>query len=78
MNVFVPYLAALHQQDLLEEARLRRRASLSRSANTGVPAWRRSLSGVLHSAAQSLDPSVDAERESRRSRDGGVGRAFAS
>jgi len=59
MNAFVPYLAALHQQDLLEQAELHRRAKLSERSRPRVPAWRRSLSGFLASAARSLDPSLD-------------------
>ena len=83
MNAFVPYLLALHQQDLLQEAELGRRAKLSQSSQPSIPAWRRSLgsgarglSGFFASAASSLDPSVRAERATRRS-DGGVGRALA-
>ena len=83
MNVFVPYLLALHQQDLLQEAELHRRAKLSESSQPGIPAWRRSLgsgarglSGFFASAARSLDPSACVERATRRS-DGGVGRAHA-
>ncbi len=83
MNVFVPYLAALHQRDLLEDARLYRLAKLFESSQPKVPAWRRSLggsarnlSGVLASVARSLDPSVETERSTSRPRDG-VDRAFA-
>jgi hypothetical protein len=65
MNAFVPYLAALHQQDLLEQAFQDRRAKLSQHARPAVPAWRRSLGGVFASAAQSLDPSVEVERKVR-------------
>ena len=66
MNVYGIYLAALHQQDLLEEAGMRRRARQAALANQGVPVWRRilaagtnRLSGVLASAARTIDPSVD-------------------
>ena len=65
MNAFVPYLAALHQQDLLEQAFLDRRATFSQHAKAAVPAWRRSLSGLFASAAKSLDPSVEVERRTR-------------
>jgi hypothetical protein len=85
MNAFAPYLAALHIEELREEARLQRRAALSERAYASVPAWRRGLgtgarglSGLFASAARSLDPSVEAERAARRSHDGRVGRALAS
>ena len=69
MNAFVPYLAALHQQDLLEQAMLDRRAKVARDAQhaqSTVPAWRRRLGGLFASAAQSLDPSVEVERRTSR------------
>ena len=78
MNAFVPYLMALHLEELREEARQHRRAQLSRQSQPRVPAWRRSLGGALAAAARSLDPSVSAERASRRASDGNVGRALAS
>ena len=85
MNAFIPYLAALHLEDLLEEARQERRARLSEGSQPKVPAWRRSLgsgarglSGALASAARSLDPSVESDGSARQARDGGVGRALAS
>jgi hypothetical protein len=78
MNAFVPYLMAIHLEELREEARQHRRASLSRQSQPRVPAWRRSLGSALASAARSLDPNVGAERTSRRASDGGVGRALAS
>lgn len=66
MNVFVPYLAALHQQDLLEEALMLRIARRAELANPGVPAWRRvlaagaqGLSGLFASAARTIDPALD-------------------
>lgn len=62
MNVFVPYLAALHQQDLLEQAELQRRVNRFRDAEPSLPAWRRVLSGLFASAAMTLDPSVEVER----------------
>lgn len=77
MNAFVPYLAALHVQELREEARQHRRAKLGRHSQPLVPAWRRSLGGVLASAARALDPNVATERPARRS-ESGVGRALAS
>jgi hypothetical protein len=66
MNVFVPYLAALHQHDLLEEAAMLRIARRAELANPGVPAWRRvlaagaqNLSGMFASAARTIDPAID-------------------
>jgi hypothetical protein len=76
MNPFVPYLAALHLQNLLDEAVQSRRAQLARRSQPSVPAWRRSLGGVLVSAGRLLDPSVGSERGARRS-EAGVGRALA-
>jgi hypothetical protein len=84
MNALAPYIAALHQQDLLEEAEIRRRAKLVRGSQPSVPAWRRGLgsgarglSGLFASAARSLDPSVEAERTSRGLEDRGA-RAMAT
>jgi hypothetical protein len=62
MNAFVPYLAALHQQDLLEQAQVYRRGKLSTASRQSTPAWRRTLSGALASAARRLDPSLEVER----------------
>ncbi len=62
MNAFVPYLAALHQQDLLQQAEIQRRVKLSTASHPSVPVWRRSLSGLLASIAGSLDPSVEVSR----------------
>jgi hypothetical protein len=66
MNVFVPYLAALHQRDLLEEAEVLRIARRAELANPRVSAWRRllavgaqGLSGVFASAARTFDPDID-------------------
>ena len=66
MNAFVPYLAALHQRDLLEEAGLARIARRAQLANQDVPAWRRALaagarglSGLFDSAARTLNPATD-------------------
>lgn len=78
MNAFVPYLAALHIEELREEARQRRRVKLSQHGQPPVSAWRRGLGAALASAARSLDPSVDTERSVRRGREAGVGRALAS
>lgn len=78
MNAFVPYLAALHMQELREEARQHRRAKLNRCEQPRVSAWRRGLGGVLASAARSLDPSVGTEGPVRRAGAGGIGRALAS
>ena len=56
MNAFLPYLLALHQQDLLEQAELHRRAKLAEGSGPSVPSWRQRLGGLLPSAARSLDP----------------------
>ncbi len=77
MNAFVPYLAALHMQELLEEARAQRRANLSRHEQPRVSAWRRGLGSALALAARSVDPSVAAGRPARSSKNG-VERALAS
>jgi hypothetical protein len=80
MNALAPYIAALHQQDLLEEAEIRRRVRLLVGSEPVVPAWRRrlgsgarGLSGLFASAARSIDPSVE---DSSRSASGA--RAMAS
>jgi len=84
MNALAPYLAAIHQQNLLEEAELSRLARLGRSSDTGVAAWRRGLgggarrlSGMLASAAHTLDPHEDAQRVAHRTSERTVGRALA-
>jgi hypothetical protein len=84
MNALAPYLAAIHQQNLLEEARLDRLVRLSRSSGPTVPGWRRGLgggarrlSGVFASAARSLDPSVETEAVARRTSERSVGRMLA-
>jgi hypothetical protein len=66
MNAFIPYLAALHQRDLLEEAGLARIARRAQLANQDVPAWRRylaagsqRLSGLFAAAARTFDPDID-------------------
>lgn len=66
MHAYGIYLMALHQQDLLEEAEITRRVKLARSAQPGIPAWRRGLGGVLALAARSIDPSIG-ERSSKGS-----------
>jgi hypothetical protein len=58
MNAFVPYLMALHQQDLLEQAELSRRAKLSERSRPSVPAWRRLVSELFESVARSLNSSA--------------------
>jgi hypothetical protein len=77
MHPFAPYLAAIHLQDLLDDAALERRARLARKGQSGVPAWRRSLGGLFVSAGRSLDPSVDA-RLPRRPAEGSGPRAIAA
>ncbi len=87
MNALAPYIAALHQQNLLDEAELGRKARLVHRDESYVPAWRRNLGGgarrissVFASAARSLDPSVEAAhagRAAHRSTEVGVGRALA-
>ena len=64
VNAFFPYLIALHQQELLQDAERARRAKLSAASQPAIPAWRRSLSGLFASAAKSLDPSVEVEHVS--------------
>jgi hypothetical protein len=66
MNAFVLYVAALHQQDLIDEARRVRRARQVQLANPSTPAWRRtlgasaqSLSDAFASAARTIDPAID-------------------
>jgi hypothetical protein len=78
MNAFVPYLAALHQRDLLDEAKSLRRRKLAEGSQSNVSTWRRSLGSAFASAARSLDPSVETGRSTSRTRDGGVERALAS
>lgn len=85
MNALAPYLAALHQQDLLEEAELRRRVKLARDSQPRVPAWRRALgsgarglSALFAFAARSLDPSVEAERYGHGRAEGRGTRAIAA
>jgi len=85
MNALAPYLAALHQQNLLEQAELDRFARLARSSNPGVAGWRRNLgggarrlSGLFAGAARSLDPRTEAERAKVVTSERTVGRALGS
>ena len=61
MNVYGIYLAALHQQDLLEQAQAVSPSQARDGVAAETPAWRRTLSGALASAARRLDPSVEVE-----------------
>ena len=85
MNALAPYLAALHQQDLLQAAELDRLARLSRSSKPEVADWRRNLgggarrmSGLFATAARSLDPTVEVERTRVRTSERTIGRALGS
>ena len=89
MNALAPYIAALHQQDLLDEAELVRRVKLVRGSQPNVPAWRRGLgsgarglSGLFALAARSLDPSVEDKpveaKHTGRGQDGHGARAMAA
>jgi hypothetical protein len=78
MESFGPYLAAIHLQDLLDDAALERRAKLARKGQQGVPAWRRGLGSLFVSAARSLDPSVEAGSRKRQSPTTSRARATAS
>ena len=62
MNVYGIYLATLHQQDLIEQARDYHRAKLAPAKPDTVSAWRKRLSGFLGSAASTIDPTVKVER----------------
>jgi hypothetical protein len=84
MNALAPYMAAIHQQNLLEEADRNRLVRLSRSSQPSVSAWRRGLgggarrmSGLFAVAARSLDPSVETKTVSRRVAERSVGRMLA-
>jgi hypothetical protein len=84
MNALAPYLAAMHQQDLLQAAELDRLARQSRSSKPEIAPWRRNLgggarrlSGLFASAARSLDPTVEVERTKVRTSERTVGRALA-
>ena len=73
MHAFAPYLLALHQQDLLAEAEITRRAKLASASQASIPAWRRGLGFVLALAARTLDPSIG-----ERSSEGRGARAMAA
>jgi hypothetical protein len=75
MNPYTPYLAAMHLQEVLDEAALDRRAKLAKSDTARLPAWRRSLGGILVSAARVADPCIELVNGAR-SNDGS--RAFAA
>jgi hypothetical protein len=68
MHAFAPYLLALHQQDLIGEAELARRARLASRSQAEIPAWRRSLGGVFAYAARAIDPSLGTGRSGRVAR----------
>ena len=83
MNALAPYLAAMHQQNLLEQAELDRLARRGRRSGTEVAAWRRNLGGgarrlsdALASAARSLDPRAEADRATVRTSERTIGRAL--
>ena len=78
MNAFKPYLAAIHIDELRDEAAQERRARLARKGNPGVPAWRRSLGGFFASAARSIDPTVATPAQNRTSTKESGARAFAA
>jgi hypothetical protein len=85
MNALAPYIAALHQQDLLDQAELRRRVRLFDDADPDVPGWRRGLgsgarglSGLFASVARAIDPTDGAERKASRSSNGPGARAMAA
>jgi hypothetical protein len=61
MNPFTGYVAALHLEDMLQDAAQSRRANLAAQSQPSVPAWRRSIGGLFVSAAKSVDPSVAVE-----------------
>ena len=58
MHALAPYLLAVYQRDLLQEAEITRRLRLAAAAHHDVPAWRRGLGGILASAARSVDPTI--------------------
>ena len=84
MNALAPYMAAIHQQNLLEEAEIARLVRKSRASKPEIAAWRRGLgggarllSGLFASAARSLDPTTEVERTKVRTSERTVGRALA-
>jgi hypothetical protein len=68
MNPFTAYVAAIHVQELLEDAELRRRARLA-DANRDIPSWRRGLGGIFASAARVADPCIELVRSTGGSTD---------
>ena len=58
MHALAPYLLAVYQRDLLQQAEITRRLRLASAAQRGVPAWRRGLGGILVLAARSVDPTI--------------------
>jgi hypothetical protein len=83
MNSLAPYMAAIHQQNLLDEAATARQLREYRASTPEIAAWRRGLgssahrlSGFLASAAKSLDPSIGAQRTRVRVSERTVGRAL--
>jgi len=84
MNALAPYMAAIHQQNLLEEAEIARLIRKNRGSKPEIAAWRRGLgggarrlSGLFASAARSLDPTTEVERTKVRTSERTVGRALS-
>jgi len=84
MNALAPYMAAIHQQNLLEEADVARLLRRNRASKPGIAAWRRGLGGgarrlssLFAGAARSLDPTIEVERTKVRTSERTVGRALA-
>ena len=77
-------MAAIHQQNLLEEAEAARLIRNQRGSTAEIAAWRRGLgggarrlSGFFGAAARSLDPTAEVERTKVRTSERTVGRALA-
>ena len=66
MNAIAPYIAAIHLNDLLQDAEIARRAKLAESSQPSIPAWRRRLGRFLAFAARSVDPSIGERSSNRR------------
>jgi hypothetical protein len=73
MNALTPYIVAIHLQSLREEAEEARRLREYQASNPEIATWRRGLgggaqrlSGLLATAAKSLDPSIGAQRTKAR------------
>ena len=84
MHALAPYMAAIHQQNLLEEAEAARQLRDHRASTADIAAWRRGLgggarrlSGLFGAAARSLDPTGEVERAKVRTSERTVGRALA-